>query len=240
MTAKIIFFDFDGTIADTRDTFIEIVNRLSGEFGYKPVDREDIERYKNMSSREIIRHSKIPLVQIPFLLKRVKVELNKKIATLEPFIGFSACLHQLQHKGYSLGIITSNLEKNVITFLQNNELDHLFKQIYCDTSLFGKDRVINQIIRQNKLKRDDIIYVGDETRDIMAARKSQIKVIAVGWGFNSPKILAKYEPDALIYHPQDLIQAVESLGKTAIDYPRNIHRSFQLTVFPEKNLCNDR
>lgn len=235
MNAKIVFFDFDGTIADTRDTFIEIVNRLSREFGYKPVEQEDIERFKNLSSKEIIKQSEISLIQIPFLLRRVKTESNKKIATLEPFIGLSACLHQLRQKGYELGIITSNLEKNVITFLQNNELDHLFKFIYCDTSLFGKDKVINQIIRQNKFKRENIIYVGDETRDISAARKSNIKIIAVGWGFNSPKILAKYEPDVLIHHPQDLIQAVESLNKNVIDYPREIHQSFQLTIFqPEK------
>ncbi|PSF37074.1 carotenoid oxygenase [Aphanothece hegewaldii CCALA 016] len=230
MTAKIIFFDFDGTIANTRDTFIEIVNGLSGEFGYKPVNQEDIEHFKNLSSREIIKQSKISLIQIPFLLRRVKIELNQKISTLEPFIGLSACLHQLISKGYTLGIITSNLEKNVITFLQNNELDHLFKFIYCDTSLFGKDKVINQIIRKNNFKRENIIYVGDETRDISAARKSNIKSIAVAWGFNSPQILTKYEPDVLIYSPQDLIKAVESLTEKVIIPSRDIHQSFQLTI----------
>ncbi|GFE71623.1 HAD hydrolase-like protein [Chroococcus sp. FPU101] len=235
MTAKIIFFDFDGTIADTRDTFIEIVNQLSGEFGYKPVAEEDIERFQNLSSKEIIKQSQISLIQIPFLLRRVKIELNKKISTLEPFIGLSACLHQLQKKGYTLGIITSNLEKNVITFLQNNELDHLFKLIYCDTSLFGKDKVINQIIRTNRFKRENLIYVGDETRDITAARKSNIKMIAVGWGFNSPKILAKYEPDVLIHHPQELLQAVEKLNGQIFEKSPEVHQTFRLSLSQKEN-----
>lgn len=235
MTAKIVFFDFDGTIADTRDTFIEIVNQLSGEFGYKPIAEEDIERFQNLSSKDIIKQSKIPLIKIPFLLRRVKIELNQKISTLEPFIGLSACLHQLRQKDYTLGIITSNLEKNVVTFLQNNELDHLFKLIYCDTSLFGKDKVINQIIRENKFQRENLIYVGDETRDISAARKSNIKMIAVGWGFNSPKILAKYKPDVIIYHPQELLQAVEQLNGKIIEKPQINHQSFRLTVSRKEN-----
>jgi hypothetical protein len=44
MTIKAILFDFDGTIADTRDAFIKIVNRLAPEFGYKSVSQEEIEK----------------------------------------------------------------------------------------------------------------------------------------------------------------------------------------------------
>lgn len=47
MAVKVIIFDFDGTIADTYYTFVEIVNELSTEFGYKPVTPEDLDRLKN-------------------------------------------------------------------------------------------------------------------------------------------------------------------------------------------------
>lgn len=48
--------------------------------------------------------------------------------------------------------------------------------------------------------------MGDEIRDIDAAKKTGIKVIAVGWGFNSPQALAAQNPNFLIERPQELIE----------------------------------
>lgn len=212
MTVKVIIFDFDGTIADTYNTFVEIVNELSGEFGYKPVTSEDLERLKKLSSIEIIKQSEISLIQIPFLLKRVKSKLIPQIGTLKTFSGLKTCLYQLLKQGYTLGILTSNDQDNVKQFLEKNNLPTVFDFIYSGTSLFGKHKIINQIMKQYNLNREEIIYVGDETRDISAAKASQIKIIAVGWGFNSAEVLAQYQPDALINHPDELIQVVESFN----------------------------
>lgn len=66
MTIKVVVFDFDGTIADTHDTFVEIVNRLAKNFGYQPVNEEDLARLKNLSSQEIIKQSQVSPVKIPF------------------------------------------------------------------------------------------------------------------------------------------------------------------------------
>lgn len=217
MAVKVIIFDFDGTIADTYNAFVEIVNDLSEEFGYKPVTPEDLDRLKKLSSMEIIKQSEISLIQIPFLLKRVKEELSKKISTLKTFSGLRSCLFQLQKKGYILGIVTSNAQENVQLFLEKNDLSVLFDFIYSGTSLFGKHKIINQIINQYNLKRDEVVYVGDETRDINATKTSHVKIIAVGWGFNDPEALAKYQPDALINHPYELIQAVESFNDESLE-----------------------
>ena len=53
------------------------------------------------------------------------------------------------------------------------------------------------------------MYVGDETRDIRSARRSNIGIAAVGWGFNSAEILEEYEPDYLLHQPQELVEAIE-------------------------------
>lgn len=65
----------------------------------------------------------------------------------------------------------------------------------------------------NKLfvNREQVIYVGDETRDIDSAKKAGVKGIAVSWGFNSKKVLAKHHPDALIEHPQELIDILKKM-----------------------------
>lgn len=213
MTVKVIIFDFDGTIADTQNAIVEITNRLAEEFGYKPVDELELAQLQNLSSREIIKQSKISLFKIPFLLKRVKEELGKEIDRLEPVPGIISSLISLKEKGYRLGIITSNSKENVAVFLENNGLSSFFEFTYSGTSLFRKHKVIRDVLRQKKLMAKEVIYVGDETRDIKAARKSKIKVISVGWGFNCATVLAQYQPDFLIEKPRELVEIVGSWKK---------------------------
>ena len=209
MAAKVVLFDFDGTIADTYNAIAKITNQLSSEFGYKALNEEELLLLKNLSSREIVKLSEISIFKIPFLVRRVRTELSKEIEDLSPISGISSVLFELKNRGYSLGIVTSNDKENVEMFLRKNKLDSLFSYIYSSTSIFGKHRVINQAIRSNKLLKADVIYVGDETRDIRSSRKSNIGIAAVSWGFNSAEILQEYQPDYLVHHPRELLKAID-------------------------------
>jgi phosphoglycolate phosphatase len=211
MTHKVIIFDFDGTIADTVDALVTIANRLAGEFGYIQITPEDLALLRNFTSREIIKYSGVSMLKIPFLLKKVKGELKAKISELKPIPGISEVLATLHSQGYTLGIITSNSPENVTAFLSNNQLNHLFEFIHSGVTIFGKTTIINNVLKQKQLDPTAVIYVGDETRDIEASKKANIKVIAVTWGFNSPEALAKQEPYILINHPQELPEVIRVL-----------------------------
>lgn len=215
MTAKVILFDFDGTIADTLDAIVSITNRLAGEFGYKPSSQDDLAQLKNLNPRAIIKLSGISIFKLPFLIRRVKAELNNEIQGLSPITGIKEALIELKNQGNKLGIITSNSQENVMAFLLKNNLQCLFDFIYSATT-FGKNKVITKLLRQENLKFEDVIYVGDEIRDIEAARKSQIKAIAVSWGFNSKEVLAEQNPDFLIHQPNELIDVIGSLQQAGI------------------------
>jgi len=208
---KTVIFDFDGTIADSFDTVLRITNRLALEFGYEPTSPEEIKQLKNLGSREIIKYSNIPWYKLPFILQRLKVEMNQEIGHLAPFSGIRDALAQLQLHGYPLGIVTSNTEENVNFFLEKHHLVGCFEFVRPGVSLFGKARVINQLLKEYPLSRDRVIYVGDETRDVEAARKTRIRVVAVGWGFNSKQALAKAHPDVLVEHPLELMEAIARL-----------------------------
>ncbi|AFY82608.1 HAD-IA family hydrolase [Oscillatoria acuminata] len=211
MTVKIILFDFDGTIADTLDSIVKITNRLAGEFGYKKTTQEDVEYMRNMNSMQIIKTSGIPIFKLPFLLQMVKLELNHEIQNLKPISGMFEALQVLSNKDYKLGIVTSNSLENVKGFLERNEMSKFFSFIHAGSTLFGKNKVIKSFLKKEGISPEKVIYVGDETRDIEAARKAKIQVIAVSWGFNSKAVLSKHNPDLAIDHPQDLIDAVAQL-----------------------------
>jgi phosphoglycolate phosphatase-like HAD superfamily hydrolase len=213
MSVKVIIFDFDGTLADTLDALVIITNRLALEFGYKQTAPEELAQIRNLSSREIVEQSGISILKIPFLLKKVKLALGNDIQKLNPILGIKEALTHLKNEGNSLGILTSNSEENVSVFLRNQGMEDLFSFIYSGTSLFGKHKVIRKFMKDNNLKTEEVIYVGDETRDIEASKRINIKVIAVSWGFNSREALAKHNPDFLIHKPGELIEVIASLQK---------------------------
>lgn len=214
MTNKVIIFDFDGTVADTLDEIVIITNNLAVQFRYKPTSQEELAQIKNLTSRQIVKRSGISIFKLPFLLKKVKIELNKEIQRLKPIPEIKEVLIELKQDN-RLGIITSNSKENVIAFLETNELQ-LFDFVYSGNTLFGKSRIIKNLLKQENINPERVIYVGDETRDIEAARRSRVKAIAVSWGFNSKEVLAKQNPDFLINRPNELIQVIGSLQKSAL------------------------
>jgi len=212
MTIKIILFDFDGTIADTHQMSLKIANQMAEEFHYRSITPDDLEELKNLSSRDVVLRSGVSPLKIPFLLRRFMQELGKHVQSLKPIQGIPDCLKELKESGYSLGIISSNLKDNVVAFLANNDLSEYFDFIYSGSTLFGKYRIINKVVQAENVKPSEVVYIGDETRDINSAKKSKIKVVAVGWGFNSPKILQQYQPDFLILNPEELPATIKNIN----------------------------
>jgi len=206
---KVIIFDFDGTLADTIDILLSITNRLSAEFGFKSATKEELAQLSNLNSWQILQYSGISIFKFPLLIRRLKAELHSEVPHIQLFPGIKEVLLELKKRGFQLGIITSNSRENVLGALERNGLQDTFTFIYSG-STFGKHKVINKWLRIENIHTEKVVYVGDEIRDIDAAKKTGIKVIAVGWGFNSQEALAAQNPDFLIERPQELIEIMNS------------------------------
>jgi phosphoglycolate phosphatase len=205
--SKLIIFDFDGTLADTLGALMRISNRLAPEFGYLQIGDEQLANLKYLSSWEIIKLSKVALWKLPFLLKRVKEEFPGEVRNVKLFPGVIELLNTLKLQGYRLGIVSSNAEENIRSLLKQNQIEELFNFV-TTASTFGKGRAIERAMRQYHCSKSDAIYIGDEIRDIQAARSISIRVVAVGWGFNAPIALINKQPDLLITKPQGLLNAL--------------------------------
>ncbi|WP_293150448.1 MULTISPECIES: HAD-IA family hydrolase [unclassified Microcoleus] len=209
---KVIIFDFDGTLADTIDILLNITNRLSVEFGFKSATKDELAQLSNLTSWQILRYSGISLFKFPLLIRKLKAELHSEIPNIELFAGIKEVLLELKNLGFQLGIITSNSQENVLALLEINGLQNTFSFIYSG-STFGKHKVINKWLKKEHINPEEVVYVGDEIRDIDAARKTGIKVISVSWGFNSQEVLAAHNPDFLIERPQELLDIMSNLGR---------------------------
>lgn len=201
---RTIIFDFDGTIADTLDAVVKIVNKHSEHFGYKKVTKQDIPYLQGKKPKEILSYLGISIFKLPIWIKKIHSEINKEITNMVPTVNISPLLSELYNdERFHLGILTSNTQENVEQFLYKNDLD-FFDFIRTGKSVFGKSHLINKIIKQRKVNKSEIFYVCDEVRDIEAARKSGIKSVAVIWGYNTKDALQKEDPDFLVNSPDEL------------------------------------
>ncbi|MEG4507411.1 HAD-IA family hydrolase [Microcoleus sp. F6_B4] len=209
---KVIIFDFDGTLADTIDILLSITTRLSVELGFKSATKEELAQLSNLNSWQILMYSGISIFKFPLLIRKLKAELRSEIPNIHLFGGIKEVLLELKNSGFQLGIITSNSRENVLDSLEKNGLQNTFNFIYSGTT-FGKHKVINRWLNKQKINPEQVVYVGDEIRDIEAAKKTKIKVIAVAWGFNSRSALAAHNPDFLIERPQELIGVINNMKR---------------------------
>ena len=203
----IVIFDFDGTIADSLTLFIDAINKFVDDFGYKKIQPEEVKMLQSKRPRQILRHLHISLLKLPFVLKRVRREINKKVAQARPSVDIKNTLTELKKNGCEIGILTSNTEQNVKEFLTNNNLD-VFDFLYSGNSIFGKGAVLKSIIKKNRFASNRIYYVGDEIRDIDAAKKTRVKMIAVSWGFNTIEALKGEGPDHTADTPQQILKII--------------------------------
>jgi len=201
---EILLFDFDGTVADTLIVAHGILNDMSAEFGFRSLPAEEIETARMMGTREFIRHLGISNWRVPVIVRRGLQLLHERIDLIEPIPGIPDVLAELHGGGHRLGILTSNSEENVRDFLNRHDLPY-FDFIRTSSKLFGKSREMKRIIRSEKVSPEGILYIGDETRDIEAARETGLRMAAVTWGYNSETALSALNPDHLFSTPAELL-----------------------------------
>ncbi|MGA1474197.1 MAG: HAD hydrolase-like protein [Prochlorothrix sp.] len=85
-----------------------------------------------------------------------------------------------------------------------------FKVLQAGVTILGKQRVLKRLVRRQGWAAEQVCYVGDEVRDVEAARGAGVRSIAVTWGFNTTAVLNRANPDYLIDHPAELIEIAQS------------------------------
>jgi phosphoglycolate phosphatase-like HAD superfamily hydrolase len=210
-TVTYIIFDFDGTIADTGDLAVSIYNRIAPEYNCKPIKPGDRDILSTNTPRKLLKSYGVTNLKLFLLVLRIRKELSKHIREIDPIKDITDSLLDIKTAGFSMGIVTSNSKYNVTKFLEKTGLTESIDFIYTGKSFFGKDKVISRMLNREHISRDNVIYVGDETRDIEASKKAGIPVTAVCWGFNRREVLASFHPDQMASEPKELLACFQRI-----------------------------
>jgi phosphoglycolate phosphatase len=204
---KLVIFDFDGTIADTRQLSLDIFHEISARNGMPRLSDEEVEEIRQLPIKKRLKMFAIPLRKIPKYMRESWDMFYDKVTDSKPIEGIETLLKALKDHDIESLILSSNHEKNIQKFLDFYSL-HYFTKTYGGAKLFGKQSTLKKILRKHKLTPNDVLYVGDETRDIVSCKKVNIPIAAVTWGFDSKNQLLAESPEFMCEVMDDLRNAI--------------------------------
>jgi phosphoglycolate phosphatase len=206
MPYPLAIFDLDGTLVDSFPWFLRTVNDVADRFQFRRVADEDVESLRHASSRDILAYLQVPLWKLPSITRHMRKLKADPAAHIGLFDGVDTMLRALAGDGVQLALVSSDSENNARRKL--GDLADLFSHFDCAASLFGKPAKFRRVIRRASVDPADVIAIGDEIRDIEAARAVGIACGAVCWGYAAPEALRAQNPDFVFERMEDIVPAL--------------------------------
>ncbi|WP_373046888.1 HAD hydrolase-like protein [Vulgatibacter sp.] len=191
---KLAVFDFDGTLADTAGWFFEVLGEVAQRYRFRQLDAAALERLRGADNRTIIREMRVPFWKMPFIVRHMRALATRDVEKITLFPDVHEMLAHLREHGVQVAIVSSNAEVNIRRTLGTRSA-HLVARYACGASMFGKPAKLRQVLRETGIPGAEAIYVGDETRDVDAARTVGMQAGVVSWGFIHVERLRALEPD---------------------------------------------
>src|SRR5262245_53096705 len=203
MRYPLIVFDFDGTLADSWASAVEIFKRIGPGLGLKPI--ADPEAVRSLPTKEFLKTIGVSFWKLPKVVRAYQAAAAEDAHALKLFPAWPGVLETLAARGHRLGVLSSNREDSIRACLRTNGVERYFAFVVGYPKLFGKARALRRILKQERVGRDRVLYVGDEVRDVTAAKKARVAVAAVSWGFHAEALLRAEGPDAVLAEPGELV-----------------------------------
>jgi phosphoglycolate phosphatase len=200
-------FDFDGTLADSAGWFRSVINQVALRYGFRQVTDEELEALRGQPSAAVIRSLGVPAWKMPFIANHMRQLVARDAHKIALFEGVDALLSSLAECGVTLALVTSNSEPNVRRILGQENATRI-AHYACGASLFGKASKFRTIIKATSADPRRTIAIGDEVRDLEAARKAGVAAGAVGWGYATVDLLRAQRPDHLFLSMDDIRAAI--------------------------------
>lgn len=206
-----VVFDFDGTLVDSFQIGLGIYNEVADSLGLRPMTEETIAELRRLPLMDRFKAMGVPIHRMPKLVVEFTRHYRTALTRLRFFAGIPELLATLSAKGLTLHVLSSNAEDNIRDFLGQQGVEAI-RTITSVPNVFGKHRALKTFLRKQGLTTGDILYVGDEERDVVACRKIAVRIAAVTWGFDAADVLKAAGADHLVASPQELQALILSLA----------------------------
>ncbi len=203
MKYKLVIFDFDGTLADSFPWLVKVINKVAEKFEFKQIKMSEHKFLRHYDAQKIFQHLGLPLWKAPLIGTHLRKLMSDEIHSISLFKGIDTMLRKLSQNQVVLAIVSSNSVEN-IRYVLGEELAALIQYFECGVSVFGKGIKLRKVLHKSRISSKETIYIGDEIRDIEAARHVRIASGGVSWGYNSAESLRHHSAMEIFDSVEDL------------------------------------
>lgn len=204
--SQTLLFDVDGTLTDTFDTAANIIDELAAKFKYSPVvDRKKLRR---IDWRELPTFLGLTRFKRGRFIKAFRTRLRDALQDAALPDDVKSVLHIVTTSGYRIGAMTSSSVSNFKRIAESNDFFAMSDLGDYDTN---KSRVLKDFLSRFDLDAKDVVYIGDEIEDVLAAKQLGMTSVGAAWGLNHTIALQEQEPDFIINKPEELLTVISQL-----------------------------
>ena len=211
---KSVFFDFDGTLADTSEGIIRSSLAMQERMGLPLTSREQICSGIGLPLRESIKlGSGVPEERADegVLIYR-EIYAQEAFGLTKPFPGVREALESLRSSGVVMAIATSRSSRSLHIMLESMGFTHFFSDILTADDHFAykpaPDMVL-ALLERLHCSNDRTLVVGDTTYDIMMGSGARCRTCGVTWGNHDRATLSTASPDWIIDGMAELPAIIE-------------------------------
>jgi phosphoglycolate phosphatase len=194
MKYKLVIFDFDGTLADSFEWFLGVVDELAAKHKFRMFDRAELDDLRGSSATKVLAHLGVSRWKLPAIGRHLHQLAARDAEKISLFDGVDRMLAALVESGVTVAVVSSSAENNIRRILGAENVARI-SHFECGASLFGKRTKLRKVLRKCGVSAAQALCVGDEVRDIEAAKAEKIPFGAVGWGFTHLHALREHDPE---------------------------------------------
>ena len=201
MKLKLLVFDFDGVIVDSKRLWASAVYRALKKRGYKLSEGYISDRLK-AKLKISLRKLKVKVTKA--IVEDVHNDVTKHIKTIHLCKDIR---HVKEIKKYARTIILTNSPRYFIMKALGIKKEY-FDEILCAEDFGTKENAIKNLMKKFKAGKNETFYVGDMTLDHEIAKKSGCKsiiVLAHSW---DKKFWLKHKNKSVINSLKELKDAI--------------------------------
>ena len=209
---KAVLFDLDGTFADTAGDLAAAVNRMREDQGLEPLPVERVRPFASAGARGMIAASfGLKPGQAEYeALRTAFLEFYEERTCVDTrlFPGVADLLDELDGRRIAWGIVTNKALRFTERILQALEVKPACV-VGGDSTPHLKPHPAPLLLAAEKLNifPGKCLYIGDDLRDMQAARAAGMRPIAVSWGYHHPDSghPETWQAEAIIDAPLELL-----------------------------------
>lgn len=198
LSAKLIIFDLDGTLADTVESITEAMNAALTEMGLPLRDEAYIRRSVGNGSRTLCvrvlpedRRDDATVAKLLKIYDRTYGETYMHVKSLYP--GMTDALEALHARGYKMAVFSNKQDayvKNLCRALLPEGYFGAAEGQLDDRPIKPDPATALEICARLGIAPEDAVMVGDGETDVELSLRGGLTPVSVTWGFRSREQLA--------------------------------------------------